>query len=52
MGTLQNGRPGYVLGPNLRKEFPNEVVPEAVDLIIPQNNGDEIFYKIDEDVLR
>ena len=51
MGHLQNGQPGYVLGPNLRKEFPEDVVPSARDLIIPQNNGDEIFYKIDEDAL-
>jgi len=40
MGTLQNGQPGYVLGPNLRKEFPTEIVPTAVDLIMPKNNGD------------
>ena len=51
MGKLQNGRPGYVLGPNLRKEFPTEIVPTALDLIIPQNDGDEIFYKIDPDAL-
>jgi len=47
MGTLQNGQPGYVMGPNLRKEFPTEVVPNATDLIVATNNGDEIFYKID-----
>jgi len=51
MGTMQNGRPGYVLGPNLRKEFPTNAVPAATDLIIPRNNGDEIFYKIDSDSL-
>ena len=51
MGTLNNGKPGYVLGPNLRKEFADDVVPTARDLIIAQNNGDEIFYKIDEDAL-
>ena len=51
MGTLDNGKPGYVLGPNLRKEFPTEVVPTATDLIIAQNDGDEIFYKIDLDTL-
>ena len=51
MGTLDNGQPGYVLGPNLRKEFLNNVVPEAIDLIRPINNGDEIFYKIDPDTL-
>jgi len=47
MGTLDNGQPGYVLGPNLRKEFPNEVVPNATDLIMVANPGDEIFYTID-----
>jgi len=47
MGTLQNGQPGYVMGPNLRKEFPTEVVPNATDLIVATNNGDEIFYTID-----
>ena len=51
IGTLDDGQPGYVLGPNLRKEFPNEVVPAAVDLVTPLNNGDRIFYKIDPDVL-
>jgi len=51
MGTLQNGQPGYVLGPNLRKDFPTNEVPTATDLIIPRNNSDEIFYKIDEDAL-
>ena len=51
MGTLHNGQPGYVLGPNLSKEFPEDVVPSARDLIIAQTNGDEIFYKIDEDAL-
>ena len=48
MGTLDNG---YVLGPNLRKKFVDDVVPTARDLIIAQNNGDEIFYKIAEDAL-
>ena len=38
-------------GPNLRKEFPSNMVPKAVDLVIPVNNGEEIFYKIDPDVL-
>ena len=51
MGTLGNGQPGYVLGPNLRKDFAEDVVPTARNLIIPQNNGDEIFYKVDEDAL-
>jgi len=49
MGKLQNGRPGYVLGPNLRKEFPVEVVPTAFDLMRPVNDGDEILYKIGPD---
>ena len=49
MGTLDNGQPGYVLCPNLRKEFPKNVVPAAVDLVIPTTRGDEIFYKIDVD---
>jgi len=47
MGTLDNGQPGYVLGPNLRKEFPNEVVPNATDLIVASNPGNELFYTID-----
>ena len=47
MGTLDNGQPGYVLGPNLRKEFHKEVVPNATDLIVPADHGDELFYKID-----
>ena len=51
MGTLHNGQPGYVLGPNLRKEFPEDAVPTALDLIYPSRNGEEIFYKIDEDAL-
>ena len=51
MGTLENGQPGYVLGPNLRKEIQTNVVPEAVDVIKAVNNGDETFYKIDPDVL-
>ena len=49
MGTLDNGQPGYVLGPNFRKEFPKNVVSAAVDLVIPTTRGDEIFYKIDVD---
>ena len=51
MGTLDNGRPGYVLGPNLRKEFPQEVVPTALDLVKPIPSGNEIFYKIDSTAL-
>ena len=33
MGSLDDGQPGYVLGPNLRKEFPNHIVPKAMDLV-------------------
>ena len=51
MGTLDDGQPGYVLGPNLRKEFPTNIVLTAIDLVKPVNIGDEIFYKIDPDVL-
>jgi len=51
LGTLQNGQPGYVMGPNLRKEFPTEVVPNATDLVVATNNGDEIFYRIDSRAL-
>lgn len=53
MGRDENvaKRTSYVLGPNWRKEFRNEFVPSANDLIIPKNNEDEIFYKIDPDVL-
>ena len=51
-GELDDGSKGYVLGPNLRKEFPTHIVPKAVDLVPrPTNNGDRIFYKIDPDVL-
>ena len=51
-GELDDGSKGYVLGPNLRKEFPTHIVPKAVDLVTrPTNNGDRIFYKIDPDVL-
>ena len=51
MGTLDNGQPGYVLGPKLRRDFPTHIVPKAVDLVTPLNNGDRMFYKIDRDVL-
>ena len=47
IGTLENGKLGYMSGPNLRKEFPTNVVPEAVDVIKAVNNGDEMFYKIE-----
>ena len=50
-GRLYNGQSGFVLGPNLRKEFPSHIVPKAVDLVTPVNNGGRIFYKIDPDVL-
>jgi len=43
MGTLHNGQPGYVLGPNLRKDFPTNEVPTATDLAIPKNNSGEFF---------
>ena len=52
MGTLQNGQPGYVLGLNLRKEFPGDRVTDATDLIQAQINGDETLYEIDNDVLK
>ena len=51
MGKLDDGQPGYVLGPNLTKEFPTNIVPKAIDLVTPVNNGDRIFYKINPDVL-
>ncbi len=52
LGKLQNLQPGCVLGFNLRKEFLDDRVLEATDLIQAQNNGDEIFYVIDHDVLK
>jgi len=52
MGTLDNGQPGYVLGPHLRKEFPKEGVPNATDLIVASNPGDELFYKINSQELQ
>ena len=51
MGTLDNGQPGYVLGPNLRKDFPAEVIPTAFDLVMPRYNGEDICYKIDPDAI-
>ena len=51
MGRLDDGQPGYVLGPHLRREFPTGVVPTAVDVQQPINNGDPRFYKIDDDGL-
>ena len=51
MGTLDDGQPGYVLGPNLRKDFPTHITPKAIDLVTPVNNRDRMFYKIDPDVL-
>ena len=50
-GRLDNGQPGYVLGPHLRKEFPAGVVSTAVDVQQPNNNGERRFYKIDNDGL-
>ena len=40
-----------VLGPNLRKEFPHNVVPEAMDVVKVETNGDEMFFKVDPDVV-
>ena len=51
MGRLDNGRPGYALGPHLRKEFPTGAVPTAVDVQQPHGNGEQRFYKIDNDGL-
>ena len=49
--AMVNGQPGYVLGPNLRKEFPENVVPEATDVVKVENNGEEMFFKVDPDVV-
>jgi len=43
MGTLDNGQKGYVLGPNLRNEYPKEVVPTALDLVNPYLLGTSYF---------
>ena len=51
MGTV-NGQAQYVLGRNLRKDFPHHVVPEARDVLVPEVNGDEMFYKVTEDALQ
>ena len=51
MRWIVMGDGGYVLGPNLRREFPTHIVPKAVELVTPVNNGDRMFYKIDPDVL-
>ena len=40
MDQLDNGQPGYVLGPHLRKDFPTYVVPTAVDVLKPHGNGE------------
>ena len=50
MGTV-NGQPQYVLGPNVRKEFNNNTLPKAVDVLQPMVDGDEMYYKIDDDGL-
>ena len=52
MGIGDDGQPQYVLGPNLRKDFPNHVVPEARDVLVPVNNGDEMFYQVTADALQ
>ena len=52
LGETESGQTGYILGPNLRKEFTNNTVPKAVDIIVPVNNGDEIFYKVTNDSLQ
>ena len=49
--VLTNGRLGYVLGPNLRKDFPTDEIPSADDLVMTDNNGDEVFYVADRDGL-
>ena len=48
---VHNGRPRYMLGPHLRKDFPTYEVPTAVDVQQPINNGDRRFYKINNDGL-
>ena len=35
MRWIVMGDGGYVLGPNLRREFPTHIVPKAVDLVTP-----------------
>ena len=52
MAIGDDGQPQYVLGPNLRKDFPNHVVPEARDVLVPVNNGDEMFYQVTPDALQ
>ena len=51
MGTV-NGQAQYVLGPNLRKDFPTHIVPEVRDVIVPEVDGDEMFYKVTPDTLQ
>ena len=51
MGTV-NGQAQYVLGPNLRKDFPTHIVPEARDVLIRQVKGDEMFYLVTPDTLQ
>ena len=41
----------YVLDPNLRKEFPKNVVWKDIDAVKPVNNGAGTFCKIDPDIL-
>lgn len=42
MGTMEHGEVGYILSPKLRKEFPNNTLPAAVDVVQPKNNEEEI----------
>ena len=51
LGRLDSGKLGYVLGPNLRKEFNNNTLPRATDVLTPVGNGDEMYYKIDAEAL-
>ena len=51
LGRLDDGKLGYLLGPNLRKEFNNNALPTATDVLTPAGNGDEMYYKIDPDAL-
>ena len=46
MKWIESGDHGYVLGPNLRKEFPDNEVPTALDV-----TGGDHFYKTDHDAL-
>ena len=39
----------YLLGPNLRKEFPQHRMPDPKD--IPKENDEKVYYKTDQDFL-